>query len=96
MVNLFGVEHIELRPGDAVCWQSSLWHYSPVNKSARGRIGIAGVYTTPELVVRSHRHGEPLPWVLRDNRVCSSFPVEEFYAPNKRKQALDPFPHADE
>ena len=96
MVNLFGVEHIELRPGDAVCWHSSLWHYSPVNESARGRIGIAGVYTTPELVVRSHRHGEPLPWVLRDNRVCSSFPVEEFYAPNKRKEALEPFPHANE
>ena len=23
------VEHIELQPGDVVCWHSSLWHYSP-------------------------------------------------------------------
>ena len=24
-----GVEHIELAPGDVVCWHSSMWHYSP-------------------------------------------------------------------
>ena len=95
MVNQFGVEHIELKPGDAVCWHASLWHYSPVNESAYGRIGIAGVYTTLQLAVRSTRHGRPLPWVIRDSGVCSSFPVEEFDIPREGQEVLEPFPRAD-
>ena len=45
-----GVVHIELAPGDCVCWHDSMWHYSPPNLSDKGRIGIAGVYTTPNQV----------------------------------------------
>ena len=95
MIDQFGVEHIELEPGDAVCWHASLWHYSPVNESAHGRIGIAGVYTTPQLAVRSTRHGRPLPWVIRDSGVCPYFPVEEFDISREGQEALEPFPRAD-
>jgi hypothetical protein len=34
------VFHAELQPGDAVMWQSYLWHYSPPNLSERSRIGM--------------------------------------------------------
>jgi hypothetical protein len=92
MVAERGVEHIELAPGDVVCWHSSLWHYSPVNTSEQGRIGIAGVYTTPEQATGSIRSWGNLPWVLRAGQLCTAFPVEEFEVTNAGKEQAGPFP----
>ncbi|MFP6645209.1 MAG: phytanoyl-CoA dioxygenase family protein [Candidatus Latescibacterota bacterium] len=88
------VEHIELQPGDVVCWHSSLWHYSPVNTSPQGRIGMAGVYTTPDLVRRSERSWGALPWVLRGGELCAAFPPEEFDVVNGRSSEPEPHPRA--
>ena len=43
MVADIHVDHIELEAGDAIVWHSHLWHYSPVNRSDRNRLGIAQV-----------------------------------------------------
>ena len=43
MVQDLPVDHIELEAGDAIVWHAHLWHYSPVNRSDRNRIGIAQV-----------------------------------------------------
>ncbi len=91
-----GVEHIELAPGDVVCWHSSLWHYSPVNRSPQSRIGIAGVYTTPALADRSPRTWGNLPWVLRKGASCRNFPPDEYEVCAKSKTPPEPFPKADE
>ena len=93
MIARRGVEHIELQPGDVVCWHSSLWHYSPVNTSPRGRIGMAGVYTTPELVRRSERSWGALPWVLRGGELCAAFPPEEFQVANSITSEPTPHPN---
>lgn len=95
MIDRCGVEHIELQPGDAVCWHSSLWHYSPVNRSSRGRIGIAGVYTTPHHVARSPCSWGSLPWVVRDGQAHTAFPVEEFEVSKEGKEPAPPFARAD-
>lgn len=73
-----GVHHIELAPGDVVFWHSSLWHYSPPNLSEQGRIGIAGVYTTPALVERSKPFFPNLYWVMKDGERCTAFPPEPY------------------
>ena len=96
MIAAHGVEHIELQPGDVVCWHSSLWHYSPINTSERGRIGIAGVYTTPELSERSVRSWGSLPWVVRGGELCTEFPVEEFTVSPEGKEKVGPYPKAEE
>ena len=73
-----GVVHIELEPGDIVAWQSSLWHYSPINASKQSRIGIAGVYTNPEIISK-RRRGSPLyRWVVKDGDICTCFPPEPY------------------
>ena len=95
MIDRHGIEHIELQPGDAVCWHASLWHYSPINPSPRGRIGIAGVFTTPQRATRSKRSWGSLPWVMRDGRVCAAFPVEEFEVPEEGREPAPPFMRAD-
>ena len=48
MIEKHGAHHIELAPGDVVFWHSSMWHYSPPNRSEKSRIAIAGVWTNPE------------------------------------------------
>ncbi|MEM7807166.1 MAG: phytanoyl-CoA dioxygenase family protein [Planctomycetota bacterium] len=50
-----GLVHVELQPGDAICWHSNLYHYSPPNQSDHGRIGQAGVYTTCALARKFNR-----------------------------------------
>ena len=90
-----GVEHIELEPGEVVCWHSSLWHYSPVNESPQGRIGIAGVYTTPELIDRSPRAWGNLPWVMKEGVLNTAFPVEEYQVAENNKEPIGPFPKAE-
>ena len=89
-----GVEHIELQPGDAVCWHSSLWHYSPVNTSEQGRIGIAGVYNTPAMADGAMRSWGQLPWVVRGGELCDAFPPEEYEVSNEGKEPMGPFPKA--
>ena len=90
-----GVEHIELAPGDVVCWHSSMWHYSPVNESPQSRIGIAGVYTTPALADRSPRTWGNLHWVLRGGALCTAFPPDEYEVDGENKSPVEPFPRAD-
>jgi hypothetical protein len=81
-----GVVHIELAPGDCVCWHDSLWHYSPPNLSDMGRIGIAGVYTTPNQVeatansgrlwsMKNSNHGV---WAMKGGKRCLDFPPEQY------------------
>jgi phytanoyl-CoA hydroxylase len=82
-----GLLHIELDPGDAVFWHSSLFHYSPPNTSDKGRIAIAGVYTTPE-IVRETGQSRALLHCLRDGEVIHSFPPEPFIFEGRRV----PFP----
>ena len=55
-----GVEHCELDSGDVVCWHSSICHYSPPNPSPRGRIAIAGVYSTPQITRRRNYPGHSI------------------------------------
>lgn len=90
-----GVDHIELAPGDVVCWHSSMWHYSPVNESPQSRIGIAGVYTTPTLADRSPRTWGNLHWVLRKGALCQNFPPDEYEVHGEDKSPLQPFPRAE-
>ena len=91
-----GVEHIELAPGDVVCWHSSLWHYSPVNESPQSRIGIAGVYTTPAMADRSIRTwGGSLQWVVQGGTLCTAFPADEYEVDETNKTPPGPFPKAE-
>jgi ectoine hydroxylase-related dioxygenase (phytanoyl-CoA dioxygenase family) len=78
MVEQCGVHHIELEPGDVVFWHSSLWHYSPPNRSEQGRIGIAGVWTTPAIVERGRPYWSNLQWTMQDGQRCSQFPPQTY------------------
>lgn len=78
MIASHGLHHVELAPGDAVFWHSSLWHYSPPNTSARGRIAIAGVWTTPALAASHPWYWQTPKWCLRGGEVVESYPPEEF------------------
>ncbi len=89
MIEKYGLHHIELQPGDMVCWHSSLYHYSPVNTSEHSRIGIAGVYTTPEVVQRTKRFRR-FEWCMKDGKVCEEFPPKEYIVGDG--QALPPPP----
>ena len=77
-----GVVHIELAPGDCVCWHDSLWHYSPPNVSERGRIGIAAVYTTPRQTDATAASGRNWPaetaWVMKAGERCLDYPPEVY------------------
>jgi hypothetical protein len=82
------VEHIELEPGDMVCWHSSLWHYSPPNPSPNGRIAIAGVWTSPEISGGKHR---PLHrWGMKNGEICTTFPPESV---ELGEESHNPGPH---
>lgn len=90
------VQHIELEPGDLVAWHSSLWHYSPPNTSDKGRIGIAGVYTNPDILSRRRRAWSNTRWCVRNGEIITAFPPEPYpvddSAPN---EPPTPFPKAE-
>ncbi len=88
MIDRHGVEHIELEPGDIVCWHSSLWHYSPPNTSDQGRIAIAGVYTNPDIITVCY--WADFLWVMKKGEQCMQFPPEP-YQMEKSPPAV-PFP----
>lgn len=74
-----GLHHIELAPGDMVIWHSSLWHYSPINTSPEGRIGIAGVVSSPAIAEQSPRF-KTYHWLLKGGERQTQFPPETFVA----------------
>ncbi|HAA74114.1 TPA: hypothetical protein DCE37_03210 [Candidatus Latescibacteria bacterium] len=89
-------EHIELEPGDIVAWHSSLWHYSPPNTSDQSRIGIAGVYTTPELIAKRNRNWPNYRWCLKDGQLCTDLPPEPYPVDESiQHEPPGPFPKAD-
>jgi hypothetical protein len=90
-----GVHHIELEPGDVVFWHSTLWHYSPPNTSEQGRIGIAGVWTTPTIVEQGKPYFPNLLWVMRDGVRCESFPPEP-YPLSRPLEKAPPYPKAED
>jgi ectoine hydroxylase-related dioxygenase (phytanoyl-CoA dioxygenase family) len=73
----YGLSYIELEPGDAVCWHSNLYHYSPPNTSDHSRIAVAGVFTPLSFAQRNmtnpHYH-----WIMRGGNICDAFPPENF------------------
>jgi ectoine hydroxylase-related dioxygenase (phytanoyl-CoA dioxygenase family) len=77
------VRHIELEPGDAVCWHSSVWHYSPPNTSEKGRIGIAGVWSSLE-TAQTTTVFKNLHWAMREGLPVEAFPPQPFVAPGER------------
>ena len=87
----FGLEHIELQPGDAVIWHSNLYHYSPPNTSDKGRIAIAGVFSAAEEARQNPIHQNHR-WVLRRGEPVTVFPAErlEPYAVEKRSPPPSP------
>jgi len=82
------VFHAELQPGDAVMWQSYLWHYSPPNLSEHSRIGMGAVWTDFAYARRSPQAKEYL-WVMRHGETLP-FPPERFEAPGPRVTSYTP------
>ena len=76
MLEQNSVHNIELDVGDAVFWHSSMWHYSPPNKSDKSRIAVAGVWTNPQIIEDSRHYWENLRWVMKKGKVCTQFPPE--------------------
>jgi ectoine hydroxylase-related dioxygenase (phytanoyl-CoA dioxygenase family) len=72
------VFHAELQPGDAVMWQSYLWHYSPPNLSEHSRIGMGAVWTD-YAYARKSPNAKDFLWVMRDGENLV-FPPESFTA----------------
>ncbi|MEM7624532.1 MAG: phytanoyl-CoA dioxygenase family protein [Planctomycetota bacterium] len=77
-----GVHHIELAPGDAVCWHSNLYHYSPPNPSRNSRIGIAGVYSSLATASITPLH-KTLRWCMKSGEACPDFPPQVYVAPGE-------------
>jgi len=77
MIDAHGVHHIELQPGDVVCWHSSLWHYSPPNTSDQSRIAVAGVYNSLQGASKSTRFVD-YEWCMRDGEVRYAFPPQKY------------------
>ena len=89
-----GTEHIELNPGDVVCWHSSLWHYSPPNPSPNSRIAIAGVWTNPKINAGRMR---PLHrWGMKNGEICTAFPPEFVQNENGKFHQPGDFPKASQ
>jgi ectoine hydroxylase-related dioxygenase (phytanoyl-CoA dioxygenase family) len=84
-----GVDHIELEPGDAVCWHSNLYHYSPPNPSPKGRIAVAGVLSSPTIAEKTNIQ-RSMPWAARDGEALTAFPPEMYDAPGNE---FKPEPH---
>ena len=72
-----GASH-RISAGRCLFWHSSVWHYSPSNTSDQGRIGIAGVYTTPAIVERGKPYWPNLLWIMRDGQRRPEFPPESY------------------
>ncbi len=91
------VHHIELEPGDIICWHSSMWHYSPPNPSDRGRIAIAGVYTTPRILSANRKiFFRNLLWVMKNGELCSQFPPEPYPIGDGEVEHPGQWPRAEE
>lgn len=84
----YGIDHVELEPGDAVCWHSNTFHYSPPNTSAKSRIAMAGVHCRPDLARENPHHQSHL-WCLQEGRVLTDYPPRPFtgYAHPQRPAA---------
>ncbi len=82
------VFHAELQPGDAVMWQSYLWHYSPPNLSEHSRIGMGAVWTDYAYAQQSPNAKEYL-WVMRSGQSLP-FPPQTFEAPGERIAGYTP------
>ncbi|MCY4071640.1 MAG: phytanoyl-CoA dioxygenase family protein [Chloroflexi bacterium] len=78
MIDTYGVEHIELGPGSIVVWHSSAWHYSPPNTSEKGRIAIAGVFSSPDIVENGRSGDVGYKWLMKDGAVMTDFPAQEY------------------
>lgn len=73
------VAHIELEPGDAVLWQSHLWHYSPPNRSEMNRIGMAGVWTRTADALKGKTNVKQFRWAMKQGVVQDQFPPEDYF-----------------
>ncbi|MEX2544998.1 MAG: phytanoyl-CoA dioxygenase family protein [Phycisphaeraceae bacterium] len=89
MIDKHGLAHIELDPGDMVCWHSSLCHYSPPNTSDQSRIAVAAVYTSPEVVARSKRF-KNFQWCMKAGKVCEAFPPEMHVVGDGQTEPAEP------
>jgi len=78
MIDTYGVEHIELQPGSIVVWHSNAWHYSPPNTSEKGRIAIAGVFSSPDIVENGRSGDVGYKWLMKDGAVVTDFPAKEY------------------
>jgi len=91
MISAYGVHHVELEPGSIVCWHSNLWHYSPPNTSDNGRIAIAGVMNSPEIIAHLERsHQAEIPWGMRNGERCTAFPPENYEVPEEYVKKAPP------
>ena len=91
MIDTYGVEHIELEPGDVVVWHSSAWHYSPPNTSAKGRIAIAGVMSSPDIVENGRSGDVGYKWLLKGGVVMPDFPAKEYAMQRKERWTAVPW-----
>ncbi len=78
MIDTYGVEHIELEPGSVVVWHSNAWHYSPPNTSDKGRIAIAGVMSSPDIVENGNSGDVGYKWLMKQGQVMPDFPAQEY------------------
>ncbi len=93
MLEKHNVVHLEMDPGDVVCWHSSLWHYSPVNPSPNSRIAIAGVWTNPE--INRNRYRNLHRWGMKNGEICVAFPPESVNIEGAKDHNPAPFAKAD-
>ena len=91
MIDTYGVEHIELQPGSVVVWHSSAWHYSPPNTSDKGRIAIAGVMSSPDIVENGRSGDVGYKWLMRDGQVMPDFPALEYDMKRQRRWQAVPW-----
>ena len=93
-----GVHHIEIEPGDIVCWHSNAWHYSPPNTSDQGRIAIAGVYTSPAIIAGNpdRQFFRNYLWVMKDGALCEHFPPEPYPVDESKIRKAPPYSGVEE
>jgi len=91
MIDTYGVEHIELQPGSIVVWHSNAWHYSPPNTSAQGRIAIAGVFSSPDIVENGRSNDVGYKWLMKDGAVMTDFPAPEYAMKRQTFYQVSPY-----